>query len=468
MWKLFRAHHSPAIVSSCCLAVLLVLAGIRSLQQEPGAAIASQPPTEVAATVEMSFLWEPAPLRQQFSGLARRPPSGENESLIYKELEGKLRKGDTLDTVLTRLDVAREVRQQIVAGFSCCLDSKRLREGDLISLLLGSDGDLISCTYRPGPLESFTFTETSSGWTVIKDVIPITSHTVKVNGTIGRASLSDAFREAGEEAELARIFAGIFALMINMETEPAEGDSFSLLVEKYFQDGKFLGYGRILMGRYQRAANGEMLEAVYFESDKAVGGYFTGNGKNLDTLYLVQPVTTARITSSFSLQREHPILGRILPHLGIDLAAPAGTPVLAAADGIVVFLGYNGGFGNQIVIEHAGGFRTHYGHLSGYASGLGTGSPVRQEDIIGYVGSTGLATGPHLDYRLEHHGRFKNPFAAEHKILRDLAPPDRFRMQLNAEIYAMFMEAEAEHQILATRELNLAADSALPLLQGAL
>jgi murein DD-endopeptidase MepM/ murein hydrolase activator NlpD len=466
MWKPFRAHHSPAIVPSCCLAVLLVLAGIRSLQQEPPSAIASQPPPEAVEVIEIpSFLWEPAPLRQQFSGLSRRHPLG--ESMTYKELEGKLREGDTLAAVLARLDVAKEVRQQIVAGFSCCLDLKRLRAGDSISLLLGPDGVLISCTFRVGPLESFTLTETSSGWTVAHDRTPVTSHTVKVSGTIGHPSLPDAFSEAGEKAELAHAFAEIFALMINMESELAEGDRFSLLVEKYFRDEQFIGYGKILMGRYERA-DSELLEAVYFEADKADGGYFTPTGKNLDTLFLIEPLPAARVTSSFALQRQHPILGRMRPHLGVDLAAPEGTPVLAAADGVVVFLGYNGGFGNQIVIEHAGGFRTHYGHLSRYHPDLKKGSLVRQEDTIGYVGSTGLATGPHLDYRLEHHGNFKNPLAAEHRIVRDLKQPDLFRMQLSAEIYAMFMESETGHQTLATRELNLAADSSLPLLQGAL
>jgi murein DD-endopeptidase MepM/ murein hydrolase activator NlpD len=465
MLELLRTHRFLAILPGCCLAVLLVFAGLRSFQQEPTVAIASQPPPEAVAALEMpSFLWDPAPLQEQFSRSFHKPASGGNEWLPLKELNGKLQAGDSLIVLLTRLGVAKEIRQQIISGFECCFDIKRLRAGDAVSLTMAPDGSLISITLRHGTSEKFTLFETSSGWTVVEDRIPVVGHTVKVSGAIGPLlSLTDAFAKAGEKTELAHAFARIFLLLTDLENGLTEGDRFNLLVEKYYRDDQFIGYGRILMGRFEKAGEGELHEALYFQAGQAEGGYFNRRGRNLDSLYLVQPVSGARITSSFSSQREHPILRRILPHLGIDLAAPEGTPVLAAADGILSFIGRNGGFGNQIVIKHAGGFRTYYGHLSGYAAGLEVGSTVNQADIIGYVGSTGLSTGPHLDYRLEHHGKFKNPLAAEHKISRDLVSSDLFRMQLSADIYSLLMESDAAHKTISVRELNIAADT-LPLL----
>ena len=122
-----------------------------------------------------------------------------------------------------------------------------------------------------------------------------------------------------------------------------------------------------------------------------------------------------RISSRFSTKRKHPILGIVRPHLGVDLAAPHGTPVMAAADGIVKSIGTNGGFGKQVVLQHADGYESYYGHLSRFKSRLRKGSKVAQKEIIGYVGSTGLATGPHLDYRIQHRGIFKNPFNMQFK-----------------------------------------------------
>ncbi|MCJ7782470.1 MAG: M23 family metallopeptidase, partial [Desulfobacterales bacterium] len=138
-------------------------------------------------------------------------------------------------------------------------------------------------------------------------------------------------------------------------------------------------------------------------------GYYNEKGISLRKAFLKVPLRFNRISSKFSRARKHPILGGLRPHYGVDYAAPPGTPIWAVADGTVVSFGWNGGFGNQVILRHMNGYITYYGHLSGFGSGIRKGARVSQKQIIGYVGSTGLSTGPHLDYRLAKDGQFRNP-----------------------------------------------------------
>lgn len=229
-----------------------------------------------------------------------------------------------------------------------------------------------------------------------------------------RADIADnlfqAVADMGEGPQIAILLAELFGSEINFIRDLQPGDSFSVLVEKRYRDGEYKGYGRILAATFTN--QGKTFEAFLFKDGKERPQYYNRKGENLRKTLLQAPLSFTRITSRFSHNRRHPILGYSRPHLGVDYGAPTGTPVKAVGDGVVIKRGWAGGYGNQIVLKHDAGLESWYAHLSGYARGLKKGQRVRQGQVIGFVGSTGLSTGPHLDFRLKQNGRFVNPVKA--------------------------------------------------------
>lgn len=219
-------------------------------------------------------------------------------------------------------------------------------------------------------------------------------------------NLFNAIAALGENPQLAASFARLFGPEINFSRKLQSGDVFTVLVEKKHRNGEFRNYGRILAARFIN--RGRLHEAFLFRDDAGRAQYFNGKGENLRKTILQAPVA-GRATSRFSESRLHPILNIVRPHHGVDYGAPHGTPVKAAGDGVVKERGWVGGYGNTVVIQHDGGLESLYAHLSGYAPGLHPGQKMRQGQLIGFVGSTGLATGPHLDFRLRKNGEFIDP-----------------------------------------------------------
>lgn len=224
------------------------------------------------------------------------------------------------------------------------------------------------------------------------------------------SSLFQAVADVGETPQLALKLVQLFGSEINFIKDLRAGDSFRVLMEKRYRDGRYSDYGRILAATFTN--RGRTWEAFLFADRNGREQYYNRRGENLHKTLLQAPLAVTRVTSSFSHKRFHPILRRPKPHLGVDYGAPTGTPVKAVGDGVVTARGWAGGYGNQIVIRHNSSLESLYAHLSGYARGLVKGRRVRQGDVIGYVGSTGLSTGPHLDFRLRQDGRFINPAKA--------------------------------------------------------
>lgn len=225
----------------------------------------------------------------------------------------------------------------------------------------------------------------------------------------------------GEKAVFAIRLADVFTYDIDFAREIKEGDTFCALVEKKFRDGEFAGYGRIIAAQFVN--NGKTFEAFLFHDseDGERLSYFNRKGEALQKAFLRTPVHFTRISSRFTMSRKHPILGVTRPHPGIDYAAPKGTPVMAVGDGTVTRAAYTGGYGHLIILKHRGAMETQYAHLSGYAKGIKRGAKVSQGQVIGYVGSTGLSTGPHLDFRIKKDGQFVNP----DKVIVPSKPPLR-------------------------------------------
>jgi len=226
------------------------------------------------------------------------------------------------------------------------------------------------------------------------------------------SSLHEAIVALGEQGQLANDFSEIFAWDLDFSRSVRTGDEFRVLYERLYlddaDDGEvYVGPGRILAARFDGAAGD--FSAFYFEPEKGHGGYYRPDGRSVERQFLQAPLRYSRISSSYTSARRHPILKITRPHHGIDYAAPVGTPLWAVADGKIIYRGWAGGFGNLVKIRHSNGYVSYYAHLSRFASGLAVGSAVQQKQVIGYVGSSGLATGPHVCFRVAKDGHFVNP-----------------------------------------------------------
>jgi len=353
--------------------------------------------------------------------------------------------------------------RQILTNMKKCLDYRRLRSGDTYTVVLDENNKLLRCNYESGPLDVYSLKRSVTGFTAAKIAVPVECRTERIAGEID-SSLFASFSQSNVDSSLTYAFADIFSSRLDFNTETRQGDSFSLLYEKYYKAGRFIGYGRILVARYEQVG-GDVLEGYRYGDKNGVGGsFYDRNGKDLGSAFIRSPVPVGRVSSRFTLQRKHPVLGVVRPHLGVDLAAPVGTPIMAAADGQVQFVGPKGGFGKQIVLRHRNGCRTYYGHLSRFKAGLKPGQTVKQKEIIGYVGSTGMSTGPHLDYRLSKSNVFVNPFAVEFipksRITKKAMPLFRERTGLLAGL----LEQSPNKRVLMVRQMLVQPDQQIALL----
>jgi len=237
---------------------------------------------------------------------------------------------------------------------------------------------------------------------------------------IVESSLFQSVAALGESPSLAIVVADVFRWDVDFIRDVQDGDRFSILVEKRYRDGQFKHYGRVLGATFTN--KGTLFEAFLFRGVSGHASHYSAKGESLRKVLLKAPLAFTRITSGYSMGRKHPIFHDVRPHEGVDYAAPTGTPIKAVGDGVVSRKGWQGGYGNTISIRHGAGLESQYGHMSGYARGLTAGTRVRQGQVIGFVGMTGWATGPHLDFRLKQHGRFINPTKAINPREDSIAP----------------------------------------------
>lgn len=289
----------------------------------------------------------------------------------------------------------------IISELKPYVDFRKIK-GGTYRFLTDAEGKMVKFIYEAGPTEIYKIEKDLKGeYIVERQKVPLQVHLVKVVGEI-RSSLFEAVNAVGEQDQLTLSFAEILAWEIDFYKDVRVGDRFKVVVEKIYKGDQFVQYGTIHALEYRRGE--KIIRGIRYKDD-----YYDEKGDSLKKTFLKSPLRFDRISSRFSQKRRHPILGGVRPHYGIDYAAPKGTPVWAVADGVVVSVGWAGGFGKQVVLRHMNGHKTYYGHLSRYGPGIKKGSWVKQKQIIGYVGSTGLSTGPHLDYRMTKDGRFRNP-----------------------------------------------------------
>jgi murein DD-endopeptidase MepM/ murein hydrolase activator NlpD len=251
-----------------------------------------------------------------------------------------------------------------------------------------------------------------------KKTYEITTTTYEKQGSIS-SSLWSSMSSQNIPPNIIVLFADIFAWQIDFLTNTKKNDSFIVVynIKKIGKKNKIYS-SNIIAAQYKKGT--KIYNAFYFKTKDGLSGYFDENGKYLKKTFLKAPLQFSRISSVFTKHRMHPILKRVKPHLGIDYAAPSGTPVSSIGDGVIIKAKYSGGFGNMVVINHKNGYETYYSHLSKYAKSIKNGVFVKQGQIIGYVGMTGLATGPHLDFRIKFNNEFFDFLKMKQKFIKTL------------------------------------------------
>jgi murein DD-endopeptidase MepM/ murein hydrolase activator NlpD len=351
-------------------------------------------------------------------------------------ITGDVASGSTLAAALDAQGVKPQLVDEIAASLRPLFDFRQVRPGDHFALILDQAGEVVSFDYQRGRDETLQLNRAPGGALVAsRKIAPLERRLVQVGGVV-EGSLAESIARLGEGAELTDGFADIFQYVIDFAKQTQPGDEFRMLVEKYYDSHGFHHYGRVLAGQYTLASREHT--AVWYEGANGDGDYYAPDGTSLRRTFLRAPLKYTRISSRYTKARLHPILRVKRPHEGIDYAAPIGTPIWSVADGTVIFKGWSGGLGRTVKVQHPNGYISYYGHLSRYAN-VRVGSRVRQQQVVGYVGKSGLATGPHLDYRLQYRGRFVDPlkvkFAGGDPVpSRELARFEEVRDQRVAEL----------------------------------
>jgi murein DD-endopeptidase MepM/ murein hydrolase activator NlpD len=340
---------------------------------------------------------------------APEPPAAADRDRVYTS--GVIARGESLAYALGQQGIGRNTVHQLTSELARHFDFRHAQPGHSFRLAQDAEGHVVEFRYNTSPMEGFTLVPEGDHFVVHRDELQLEPREVRIAGVV-TTSLHDAVKALGESPQLASDFADIFAWDIDFTRSVRPGDEFRILYERlYFTDDSgrksYLRPGRILAAQYNGTAGA--YSAIYYESQPGQGGYYHPDGSSVQRQFLQAPVRYARISSRYTNARYHPILRITRPHQGIDYAAPVGTPVWAVADGRVIYRGEAGGFGNLLKIRHSRGYVTYYGHLSRFGAGLKVGQRVRQKQVIGYVGSTGLSTGPHVCFRIAEDGRYFNP-----------------------------------------------------------
>lgn len=369
------------------------------------------------------------------------------EDSISEELEHTVRSGENLSSIFSTLNLSREDLHKIVHTNSTGKQFADVEPGQDVVATVNADGVLEQLTYAKNPFETLIATRHDNDFDVRLFSKKVDYQTTTAHATI-HSSLFEDGTKAGLSEKLILKLADIFAWDIDFALNLREGDNFTVVYEKLFVDGKEFDTGDIQSVEFVN--QGKTFTAVRFEDNQGNTGYYTPEGNGLRKAFLQTPMDFAKISSHFDLQRKHPILNTIRAHKGVDYSAAIGTPVKTTGDGKIVFRGDKNGYGNVVEIQHGKQYSTLYAHLSAFRSGLKTGSEVKQGEVIGYVGNTGLATGPHLHYEFRINGEHVNPVTAKlpHSMPMDNALLAKFKAQTQP-LVAQLKQAKAEAEVVA-------------------
>jgi murein DD-endopeptidase MepM/ murein hydrolase activator NlpD len=350
----------------------------------------------------------------------------------YYFREEKIRPGDTLATLLGRLGVEDEAAAAFIKSDRIAYNVMQLKAGRQIQAQTTADGKLRRLTTTVtdsagSPTKSVVIRRDGERFTAVESSAKIERRIEMRSGEI-RSSLFAATDTAQIPDSVASQIVDMFATDIDFASDLRRGDQFNVVYETLWQNGELVRAGRVLAGEFIN--NGTAYQAVWFEDpgSKQGAGYYTLDGKSLKKAFLKSPLEFSRISSGFSM-RVHPISGQWKRHQGVDFAAPTGTPIRASGDGVIDFIGTQGGYGNVVEIKHWNNYSTAYAHMSRFATGMKKGSKVNQGQVIGYVGTTGWSTGAHLHYEFRVNNQPRDPMSIDVPNAQPLAGAEleRFR-----------------------------------------
>lgn len=380
----------------------------------PGVAATDQPKlqqADAAALEELVASITPASqLPTQATRSAQRAQTTASSADTSSWKQAVVTKGDNLALIFSRSGVDAGDLHQVMNLGAAVNTLKHINPGQTLHLRTNAAGRLQELRYEESP---------TLGLHVRRDGDNFTATSIHRipdrQKAFASASIDSSLFMAGQKANLPddmiMDLAGIFGYDIDFALDLREGDQFTVLYDELFLDGERIGEGNILAAEFVN--QGKVYQAIRYTDNDGRTDYYTPEGHSLRKAFLRTPVEFSRISSTFNLKRKHPILNRIRAHKGVDYAAPQGTPVKTTGDGRVVFRGVKGGYGNVVIIQHGSTYSTLYGHLSGFARSVNTGTRVRQGQTIGYLGMTGLATGPHLHYEFLVNNVHRDPLSVK-------------------------------------------------------
>ena len=338
--------------------------------------------------------------------------------------------GDSLSRLFKRAGLNAGIMYKVLNGSGNTDELTRLRQGREIEFGFNQDGEFAGLIIHNSRTTKLKAVRDEDGFHTIEEMREPNIELAFAGGEI-QTSFALAANRAGLSRNVRNKLSRIFGWEIDFSRDLRKGDQFGVLYEEQYLDGELIGYGRILAASFIN--KGEEYSAALYTDSEGRSDYYAPDGSSLRKAFLRSPVNYGRISSHFDMNRKHPILNRVRPHEGTDFAASSGTPVRASGDGRIIHVGRDGGYGKTIRIDHGNEVTTVYSHLRGYKRGMRSGKRVQQGDVIGYVGMSGLATGPHLHYEYRLSGRPRNPL---HVDLPDADPipageMQAFRMQAN-------------------------------------
>ena len=337
-------------------------------------------------------------------------------------VEEKVKQGDSLARIFSRLDLSANLLHRIVHSGPEAKELANIRPGESIRVRLAADGELLELIHQQSKIRSLQILPADEGFSAKVLDRNLETRVTNASGTI-TSSLYLGAQRAGLSDNLIMELANIFGWDIDFALEIRAGDQFSLIYEEQYLDGEKFGDGAILAAEFIN--QGKVFRAIRFEDEEGYGSYYSPEGESMRKAFLRAPVDFRRISSRFTKARYHPVLGKKRPHRGVDYSAATGTPIKASGDGRVIFRGTKGGYGRTVMIRHGSQYTTLYAHMSKFRGSVKQGSRVRQGQVIGYVGKSGLATGPHLHYEFRVNGVHRNPLTIKLPAAEPL--PQKYR-----------------------------------------
>ena len=322
----------------------------------------------------------------------------------------EIKSGDNLAGIFSREGIPPQQLHQIMELGGAAKNLTKIHPGQTLRLLTDSEMGLVNLDYQIDKLNLLEVRRAGNEFEITTTYHTPERHITNASGYIN-SSLFLAAQTAGLSDNMTMELAGIFGWDIDFALDIRKGDQFVVLYDELYLEGEKVGEGHILAATFINQGN--TYQAVRYTDKYGVTEYYSPDGKNMRKAFLRTPVEYTRISSGFSLGRRHPILNRIRAHKGVDYAAPIGTPVKATANGKIIFRGKKGGYGNTIIVQHGNKYSSLYGHLSRFNSAQSTGSSIKQGQVIGYVGMTGLATGPHLHYEFRIDNMHRDPLTVK-------------------------------------------------------